>query len=271
MSTPPPDGLATVAALVDLTASVVVAARKALVSASGGAHAEDQVAVFVDAAILVGLAFVGAPANALVGDTLLVEAAEVSQSLARLEQVCPGPGPPKVLITSPVGAVFRWTVLARGSAEHQEERVIRELQNIRRHSTAVLGTCLVLVSALATTGCNCISRVGVESAPGGAEIYVRGDKEVTFGPVAKVVGGASESATATTPHNLAFDWALLDSVPAGGATKRLWVKVIFPGGIETEPVEIKRCENARLTFEGTSGEKEAVNLAVIRDPSRGCL
>lgn len=148
----------------------------------------------------------------------------------------------------------------------------RRLQNTQERLISALGATLTIIGAVVMTGCTCISTVGVESAPVGAEIYVRGDKEVSFSPVPKVAGGVSNTNTATTPENLTFDWNYLDSLPANGAEERLWVKVIFPGGIETKPVEILRCENARLQFKGTTGDKERVELArVVRDRSRGCL
>lgn len=140
---------------------------------------------------------------------------------------------------------------------------------VRRGVTAAS----VVALAMSAAGCSCTSRVGVESAPPGAEIYLRGDKEVTFSPIPKVVGGASGGSTMTTPDNLTLDWALLDSLAAGGAKEKVWVKVRFPGAKETEPVEVKKCENVLLKFEGTGGKKEEVQLVsqsktVLR---RACL
>ncbi len=123
-----------------------------------------------------------------------------------------------------------------------------------------VATAGVAVAATLTTGCACTSRVGVESAPVGAQIYVRGDKDVSFAPVPKALGGASGSGTMTTPDNLTFNWKVLDNLPSGGAGEKLWVKVQFPGGAETKPIEIAKCENALLKFEGADGKKQHVDV-----------
>ncbi len=74
------------------------------------------------------------------------------------------------------------------------------------------------------------------------------------------MGGASGSGTMTTPDNLTFNWGVLGSMPSGGASEKLWVKVQFPGGAETKPIEIAKCENALLKFEGADGKKQHVDV-----------
>lgn len=49
-------------------------------------------------------------------------------------------------------------------------------------------------------------------------------------------------------------------MPSGGASEKLWVKVQFPGGAETKPIEIAKCENALLKFEGADGKKQHVDV-----------
>ena len=89
----------------------------------------------------------------------------------------------------------------------------------------------------------CISRIGIESHPESARVYLRGDSEISFSPMPKVTGATR--VTMTTPDNITFNWANVPKV------RTIWLRVIWGGEgteVESEPVEVTRCESARLVF-----------------------
>lgn len=102
----------------------------------------------------------------------------------------------------------------------------------------------------------CLSKLGVESKPAGARIFLRGDHDVTFSPVFGMAG-TKQDKTAATPDNVAFRWS-------DEGWQKIWIKVIWEDETESEPIQVSRCENARLVFPRT-GRPEKHRVIIKSD------